>query len=132
MSSAFFAFCALAMNKILLIGGTAIHRGTLKAALEGEGFRVTSAITHKYTNTWLGHRIKPFDMLIYDTEEAERDASFFEEMRAAAPPTVILVLTSVFDSTDYGPLGVQRVLRRPYTIGDVINSVHELLTDASH
>ena len=115
------------MNKILLIGGTAIHRGTLKAALEGEGFRVTSAITHKYTNTWLGHRIKPFDMIIYDTEEAERDASFFEEMHAAAPPTMILVLTSVFDPRDYGPSGVQRVLRRPYTIGDVVNSVHELL-----
>ena len=77
------------MKKILLIGGTAIHRGTLKAALEEQGFRVTSAITHKYTNTWLGHRIKPFDMIIYDTEEAERDASFFQEMHAAAPPRAL-------------------------------------------
>ena len=115
------------MKKILLIGGTAIHRGTLKAALEEQGFRVTSAITHKYTNTWLGHRIKPFDMIIYDTEEAERDASFFQEMHAAAPPTLILVLTSVFDPVDYGPTGAQRVLRRPYTIGDVVESAHALL-----
>ena len=127
MFPAFFAFRAVVMKKILLIGGTAIHRGTLKAALEEQGFRVTSAITHKYTNTWLGHRIKPFDMIIYDTEEAERDASFFQEMHAAAPPTLILVLTSVFDPVDYGPTGAQRVLRRPYTIGDVVNSVHELL-----
>ena len=52
----------------------------MKAALEEQGFRVTSAITHKYTNTWLGHRIKPFDMIIYDTEDTPpRDASFFRE-----------------------------------------------------
>jgi len=128
MFSAFFAFRAVVMKKILLIGGTAIHRGTLKAALEEQGFRVTSAITHKYTNTWLGHRIKPFDMIIYDTEDTPpRDASFFQEMHAAAPPTLILVLTSVFDLVDYGPTGAQRVLRRPYTIGDVVESAHGLL-----
>jgi len=115
------------MKKILLIGGTDIRRGMLKAALEAEGHRATTAITRKYTNTWLGHRIKPFDAIVYDTEEAERDAEFFKEMHDAAPPTLIVVLISAFDQNDYNALGVTRVLRRPCTIGDVTRTVSELL-----
>ncbi len=115
------------MQKILLIGGTDGQRFGLKAALEAAGYRVSSAITRKYTNRWLGRRIKPFDMILYDTEEAERDATFFSEMRAAAPPTIVIVLTSSFDQLDYGALGIQRVLRRPYTLDNVIQSVRELL-----
>jgi DNA-binding NtrC family response regulator len=116
------------MKKILLIGGTDTHRGMLKAALDEAGYRTSAAVTRRYTNTWLAHRIKPFDMIIYDTEEAERAPDFFKEMRDAAPPTIVVVLTSVFDSTDYAALGVKQTLRRPYTLGDVIDTARELFS----
>lgn len=115
------------MKKILLIGGTPFHRGMLKASLEEEGFHVSAAITERYTNRWLSRRLKPFDLIIYDTEQAERDPDFWKELREAAGSTPILVLTSVFDQIDYPSLGMNRVMRRPYAIGDVIKAARELL-----
>ncbi len=116
------------MKKILLIGGTTSNRALLKAALEEAGHRVSAAITRKYTNRWLSHRIKPFDMIVYDTEEAAQDATFWKELREAGRPSTIVILTSAFDATDYAALGMDRVMRRPYTIGDVVRTVNELAT----
>ena len=115
------------MKKILLIGGTATNRALLKASLEEAGHRVTTAITHKYTNSWLAHRIKPFDLIIHDTEEVERDETFWKELREAAGATPILVLTSAFDATNYVALGMNHALHRPYTIGNVVTAANELL-----
>ena len=115
------------MKKILLIGGTDLHRALLKAALDEEGFRASAATTRKYTNRWLAHRIKPFDMIIYDTEQAENEPAFFREMREAAPSTFVVVVTSVFDPIDYASLGIHRTLRRPVTVGDVVATAREWL-----
>ncbi|MCA1553578.1 MAG: hypothetical protein LC737_04285, partial [Chloroflexi bacterium] len=64
------------MQKIFLIGGTDTQRAMLKASLDEIGYRATSAITHKYTNTWLAHRIKPFDLIIYNSEAAAQPPAF--------------------------------------------------------
>src|SRR5712692_3556254 len=114
------------MKKILLIGGTTTHRALLKAALEEAGHRVSAAITRKYTNRWLSRRIKPFDLIVYDTEEAAQDETFWKELREAGRPSSIVILTSALDATDYVALGMDRVLRRPYTIGDAVRVVDEL------
>ncbi|MBI1802148.1 MAG: response regulator [Chloroflexi bacterium] len=115
------------MKKILLIGGTATNRALLKTALEEEGHRVSAAVTRKYTNTWLAHRIKPFDLIIYDTEEAEQAEGFWRELREAAGATPILVLASALDPLDYARLGMNHRISRPYTIGEVARRAGALL-----
>ena len=115
------------MKSVLLIGGTTTHRALLKAALEEQGFRVSAAITRKYTNRWLGRRIKPFDLVVYDLEEAEQVPEFWPELRQSAGPGRIIVIASVFDSVDYAGIGIDRVLRRPVAIGDIVRESELLL-----
>src|SRR5712692_3777782 len=114
------------MKKVLLIGGTDTDRSALKTALEAAGYRVTSAITRKYTNRWLGRRIKPFDLIIYDLAEASQRPDFWPELREQAGATLILMLTDLGDSTDYVALGMNRAVRRPYALDDTVKAAAEL------
>ena len=114
------------MKKVLLIGGTDTDRSALKTALEAAGHRVSSVITRKYTNRWLGRRLKPFDLIIYDLAEAPQSPDFWPELREQAGATLILMLTVCNDATDYASLGMNRVLRRPYALDDIVKSADEL------
>jgi len=114
------------MKKVLLVGGTDSERTALKIALEAAGHRVSSAITRKYTNRWLGRRIKPFDLIIYDLAEAPQGPDFWPELREQAGATLILMLTDPGDSTNYAALGMNRVLRRPYALDDIVKTTNEL------
>ncbi len=115
------------MKKILLVGGTDANRTRLKEALDDAGHKASAAITRRYTNRWLGRRIKPFDLIVYDLDDAPQDDLFWTELRAAAGATPIVILTSTFDTTDYAAFGMNRVLRQPYTSGDVVQTVNALL-----
>ena len=114
------------MKKVLLIGGADADRTKLKIALEAAGCRVSSAITRKYTNRWLGRRIKPFDLIIYDLAEAAQNSDFWPELRQEAGATLILILTDPGDAMDYLVLGMTRVLLRPYAVEDIVKSAGEL------
>ncbi len=116
------------MKKILMIGGETNTRAMLKASLEEPGHRVSMAITRKYTNSWLAHRLKPFDLIIYDTTEAPQAEPFWTELRQSAGTTPILILTSVFDNTPWSSYRMDRVMRRPFTIGDVVKAADQLLS----
>ncbi len=115
------------MKSILLIGGTTTQRALLRASLEAEGHHVSAAVTRKYTNRWLSRRIKPFDLIVYDLEEAAQEPGFWPELRAAAGQTPILMLASAFDPTDYAALGMNSVMRRPISVGDVVKEAQRLL-----
>jgi CheY-like chemotaxis protein len=112
---------------LLLIGGTDTNRALLKAALEEHGYRVSAAVTRRYTNHWLSRRIKPFDLIIYDVDQAEQDAEFWPELRQSANGSRIMVIASVFDQSNYQAVGMDRVLRRPVAIGDIIKESDLLL-----
>jgi DNA-binding response OmpR family regulator len=114
------------MKKVLLIGGTDSERTALKIALEAAGYSVSSAVTRKYTNRWLGRRIKPFDLIIYDLADAPQSPDFWPELREQAGATLILVLTDPGDSTDYAALGMNRVLCRPHALDEIVQTAHEL------
>ena len=113
------------MKKILLVGGSEPHRILLQAALEEAGHKASAAVTRKYTNRWLGRRIKPFDLIIYDLEEADQPDEFWLELREAAGATPIIILTSAADTRDYAALGMNQILRRPQTIGDVVKAASQ-------
>jgi CheY-like chemotaxis protein len=110
------------MRKVLLIGGSDAGRSGLTSALESAGCLVSSAVTRKYTNRWLGRRIKPFDLIIYDLDEAPQDESFWPELREQAGATPILILTSAADSFDYAAIGMNRVLRHPSTFDAIVRA----------
>ena len=114
------------MKKVLLIGGTDSERTALKIALEAAGYRVSSAVTRKYTNRWLGRRIKPFDLIIYDLADAPQSPDFWPELREQAGATLILMLTDPADATDYGALGMNRVLRRPFALDEIVKAAGEM------
>ena len=116
------------VKHLLLIGGTDTNRALLKAALEEHGYRVSAAVTRRYTNHWLSRRIKPFDLIIYDVEQAEQPADFWPELRESANGSRLIVIASVFDPIDYQAAGIDRVLRRPVAIGDIIKESDLLLT----
>ena len=113
------------MKKVLIVGGTDSERTVLKIALEAAGYRVSSAVTRKYTNRWLGRRIKPFDLIIYDLADAPQSSDFWPELREQAGATLILMLTDFGDSTDYTALGMNRVLRRPFALDDIVKIANE-------
>lgn len=115
------------MKKVLLIGGADTERTALKSALEAAGYHVSAAVTRKYTNRWLGRRIKPFDLIIYDLAEAPQTADFWPELRQAAGATPVLILTGSDDPVDYLALGMTRLVLRPYDMADLVRHAGELL-----
>ena len=115
------------MKKVLLIGGADSERTALKSALEAAGYHVSAAVTRKYTNRWLGRRIKPFDLIIYDLAEAPQAADFWPELRQATGATPVLIISEPDDPVDYAALGMTRVVLRPYTMADLIRHTAELL-----
>jgi DNA-binding response OmpR family regulator len=114
------------MKKILLIGGSDTSRMNLKAALEAAGHRVSVAVTRKYTNSWLGHRIKPFDLIIYHLEDAPQPDEFWTELRANAGTALLLLLRDENDMTDWHARGLDRVMRQPFTVDEVVKAANEL------
>jgi CheY-like chemotaxis protein len=116
------------MRKVLIIGGAGANRTVLKIALETAGYRVSSAVTRKYTNRWLGRRIKPFDLIIYDVHDAAQDEAFWLELREQGGATPVLILTPADDATDYAAFGMNRVLRQPYALDDVIRAAGGMFT----
>jgi len=115
------------MKKVLIIGGADSERTALKSALEAAGYHVSAAVTRKYTNRWLGRRIKPFDLIIYDLAEAPQNSDFWPELRESAGATPVLVLTSSDDRMDYLAMGMTRVVHPPYKMADLVRHTDELL-----
>ncbi len=109
-------------KKILLIGGTESERAALKTALDAAGHDVSVAVTRRFTTRWLARRIKPFDLIIYDLAEAEQPAEFWPEFREAADAAAVIAIVAPDDTRDYAALGFNRVLRRPFTVADVVQA----------
>lgn len=109
-------------KKILLIGGTETERALLKSALDDAGNDVSAAVTRRFTTRWLARRIKPFDLIIYDLADADQPDDFWPEFREAAGAAAVIVITGAGDARDYLKLGFDRVLRRPCTVGDVVQA----------
>ena len=115
------------MKKILLIGGSDASRMNLKAALEVAGHRVSAAVTRKYTNSWLGHRLKPFDLIVYDLEAAPQPAEFWAELRVNAGTALLLLLMDANATVDWRERELDRVMRQPFTVDEVVKAANELL-----
>lgn len=109
-------------KKILLIGGTETERTALKDALDAAGHAVSAAVTRRFTNRWLSRRIKPFDLIIYDTAEADQPPEFWPEFREAAGATAVILVTDPADSRDYAGFRFERVMRRPCTAADIVQA----------
>jgi DNA-binding response OmpR family regulator len=106
--------------KILLIGGSDADRAALSDALEAAGHQVSAAVTRRFTNRWLSRRIKPFDLILYDTVEAQQPDEFWVEFREAAGTTRVVLLTNPDDPRDYQYLGFEMVLRHPVPVNEII------------
>ena len=117
----------MAGKSVLLVGGTNTNRALLKAALEERSYRVSAAVLRKYTNHWLSRRIKAFDLIIYDLEEAEQPPEFWPDLRQSSNGSRIIVVASAIDHSDYLTAGIDRVLRRPVSVGDIIKESDLLL-----
>jgi len=100
-------------KKILLIGGSDSGRAALKDALDAAGHSVSAAVNGRFTNRWLARRIKPFDLIIYDTSGAEQPDDFWPEFREAAGATPVILVAAPGDARDYAALGFATVLRGP-------------------
>lgn len=100
-------------KKILLIGGSETERAALKDALDTAGHSVSAAVTRRFTNRWLARRIKPFDLIIYNTADAEQPDDFWPEFRESAGATPVILVAGPGDARDYAAFDFAAVLRGP-------------------
>ncbi len=114
--------------RVLLIQPQWPARALLKAELEEAGWEVLGADTSRLAIDLTTARGFRPDAVVVDTVGLSVDAADLQElqfMRGRAP--LLLLQSSQYDPPD-AALSPSAVLRRPFTIGDVVNALRQLLT----
>lgn len=114
--------------RILLIQPEWPARALLKAVLEEEDCEVLGADTPRLAiNLSTVRGFRP-DVIVLDAVGLSADATDLQELqflRGHAP--LLLLRSSQYDPPD-AELSPSAVLRRPFTIGDVVNALRRLVT----
>jgi DNA-binding NtrC family response regulator len=122
------------MQRILVIDDDAAARGTMRTALETEGFEVTEAPNGR-VGISLFHR-RPTDLVICDIFMPEKDGleTIIDLKREYPGVRIVTVNDNPFGEMDYAAvalrLGAMRVLRKPLGRETLLDAVHEALDSA--
>lgn len=115
--------------KVLLAGGDFRPRALILAQLQEEGYEVTATETWEEAELLLRKRAVRPDAVVFDVEgEGQPDAALATLGRLVAPArAVILTSSSGVAAEDAARLGFERVLARPYSVGEVAKAVAAVL-----
>jgi CheY-like chemotaxis protein len=122
------------MPRILVIDDDAAARGTMREALERDGFEVTEAPNGR-VGVSLFHRA-PTDLVICDIFMPEKDGleTIIDLKREYPGVRIVTVNDNPFGEMDYAAvalrLGALRVLRKPLGRELLLDAVHEALDGA--
>jgi len=115
--------------KVLLAGGDFRPRALILAQLQEEGYEVTATETWEEAELLLRKRAVRPDAVVFDVEgEGQPEAALATLARLVAPARgVILTSSSGVAAEDAARLGFERVLARPYSVGEVAKAVAAVL-----
>lgn len=115
--------------RIAIVASAWLPRVLLRAELEEAGHEVTGyeSLTDGIVPLRMG--LQALDLVIFDTLGADLDASRLRELRLAAGPTPVLILTGHYDAgrLDFEALGFPHRLVRPVFVGSVVEAAERLL-----
>jgi hypothetical protein len=101
------------------------ERAFLRAELIEEGIRTFAVETMDDAKEWLSDpRVLPI-IVIYDTQFQDNPPQDTEHLRKYISDVPILIITSRFEACPNS--GFKHIIRRPVTIGDIVNRVKEIL-----
>ena len=115
--------------KILLAGGEWRPRALVLAQLAEEGYDVTAVETWDEAELLLRTSATQPAVVVFDLEGEQHAQAALSTLGRLAAPGRVLILTSasILPAAAVRSLGFERVLARPYSIGDVVKSLSALL-----
>ena len=119
------------MNEIVLVAREWKARALLRAQLSEEGYEVVALRTIEEAMMLLSHGMLRPSLIILDTMGQSLNESVLTDLQALADHAPILVCAGPFDLArfDFEGAGFANVLVRPFTVGDVVNAVRNVLGD---
>lgn len=111
------------MTDIVLIAAGLNPRRLLLGQLLEDGFEVVPS------EKWPGPRPWPRPhLVVVDLDGLPNAVEALRDLRTLMPPDRIIVLTGLdgLAEGDVRALGFPHVMRRPFAVGDVVQSVHDL------
>jgi DNA-binding NtrC family response regulator len=122
------------VQRILVIDDDASSRGTIREALELDGFEVTEASNGRIGISLFQHR--PTDLVLCDIFMPEKDGleTIIDLKREYPGVRIVTMNDNPFGDMDYTPvalrLGATRVLKKPLGLDLLLDTVHEVLDEA--
>jgi DNA-binding response OmpR family regulator len=117
------------VGQIILVAKEWKARAFITAQLSEEGYEVMALRTIKEAMMLLGRGMPRPRLIILDTMGQSLKASILADLRALAGDVPILVCRGPFDlaQLDFEEAGLIHLLVRPFTVGDVVDRVGQLL-----
>lgn len=117
------------MNEIILIAKEWKARALITAQLSEEGYEVMALRTIEEAMMLLSRGMIRPRLIILDTIGQSLKGYILADLHALAGNAPILVCTGPFDLAqfDFEGAGLTNLLVRPFTVGDVVNAVCEIL-----
>jgi len=119
------------MSEIILVAREWKARTLLRAQLLEEGYEVTALRTIEEAMMLLCRGMVRPRLIILDTIGQSLKEPMLTDLQALAGNAPILVCTGPFDLArlDFEEVGLTNLLVRPFTVGDVVNAVCEILSN---
>lgn len=119
--------------KILLAGGEWRPRALVLAQLVEEGYDVAAADTWDEAELLLRKRAAQPAVVVFDIEGEQHAQAALETLGRLVAPGRALILTSAgtLPVAAVRSLGFERVLARPYSVGDLVASVGRLVREVN-
>ena len=98
-----------------------------------EGHDVAAVETWDEAELLLRKRAVTPALVVFDLEEEDHPAAALATLARLLDPARVLVLTapSTFPVAEVRALGLEHVLARPYSVGDVVNATRTLVRGAT-
>jgi DNA-binding response OmpR family regulator len=117
------------VGEIILIASEWKARRFIMAQLLEEGYEVMALRTIEEAMMLLGQGMMRPHLIILDTAGQSLNEAILADLRTLAGDVPILVCTGPFDLAqfDFEEAGLAHLLVRPFTVGDVVDRVSQLL-----
>jgi DNA-binding response OmpR family regulator len=117
------------VNEIILIVREWKMRALITAQLSEEGYQVMALRIIEEAVMLLGRAMVRPRLIILDTTDQSLKEPVLADLRALAGDAPILVCTGPFDLAqfDFEEVGLTNLLVRPFTVGDVVKAVREVI-----
>ncbi len=121
-------------EKVLLAGGEWRPRAFALAQLVEEGYDVTAVETWDEAELLLRKRAVKPALVIFDVEGEQQPEAALSTLAKLMDPARVLILTAPSALSDGAARshGLTQVLARPYSVGDVVNTIASILRPKTH